>query len=204
MRPPVVVDKLTPQQQIFCERMAILGVGRLAAMAAGYSVSTADRQASRLLSIGKIAREVERQRRRRVEAVDIEAAEVLATLANIMRTDVRDVMGWDDDGSWFEPSDSLTRSVAAAIKEVKVIRRIDRRKSGEEIETVETRVVMHDKIAAASKLAELMSMLPDRHGIGGPVHVGDNVQMVMTGPEMLEAVQRVYGLAQPADVIEGE
>lgn len=200
MRPPVI-EKLSPRHQIFAERMAVTGNGRLSALAAGYSEHTADKQASRLLTVAKVAAEVARQRARRVEAVEIEASEVIATLANIMRTDLRDVMDWDEDGGYVVASFDLPRQASAAVKEVRIIKHEG---SARRPAKTETRVILHDKIAAASKLAEMLGMLPDRYGIGGSVHVGDNVQVVMTGPEMLEAVQRVYGLAESTkvDVIE--
>lgn len=197
--------KLRPQWEAFIDAYTTNGGnGTAAALTAGYAPSGARHQALRLLTTDHVADEIDRRRQLVRRAASIEAIEVVEELAALGRGNITDVVTWNGHGLVIEPSRDLPRHISAAIKEVREIRRIHRSKDGSEDETIDFRVTMHDKIAPLLGLARILGMMP-KEGAGGGVHNGDNnVQVVMTGPEMLEAVQRVYGLAAPADVIEGE
>lgn len=199
--------KLRPMHIAFVDAYTTNGFnGQQAAVTAGYSRHTARHQAYDLLTRPHIVEEIERRRALTRKAASIEALEVVEELAALARGDITDVVTWNGHGLVYEASRDLPPEVTAAIKEVREIRRIHRSKDGSEDETIDFRVVMHDKIAPLLGLARILGMMPKEGATAGGVHVGDNVQVVMTGPEMLEAVQRVYGLAESTkvDVIEGE
>jgi phage terminase small subunit len=71
---------LTAKQQRFVDEYLLDSNGKQAAIRAGYSPRSAEVQASKLLSKGKVSEEVKKRRQEVVEAIEASAVDVLRAL----------------------------------------------------------------------------------------------------------------------------
>lgn len=148
---------LTEMQRAFVREYVIDFCGKDAAIRAGYSPKTAQQAASRLLQDPRIAAEIARVRDR-IAAVaeaqtEVTATEIITSLVNVMRADIRDVVQWGfteqkgDDGitvsvPFVKPvsSEDLPPHLAGAVASVSLTSQGT------------FRVTMHDKGGAIDKL----------------------------------------------------
>lgn len=155
---------LREQHRLFVDAWLLNRNAAAAAITAGYAESTARQTASRLLTRDDIRAEIAYRQSLVTERASITALEVVEELANLARSDITDVVTWNGHGLVYEASRDLPPEVTAAIKEVREIRRIHRSKDGSEDETIDFRVVMHDKIAPLVQLARMMGLNPREGG----------------------------------------
>lgn len=154
---------LTDKQQRFIESYLVDPNGKKAAIAAGYSAATAEAAASRLLRHVGVAAELQRRRAILSARCAVTADMVLAELAKVGFSDIRQVMGWrainrqlfNEKG---EPVDvpelvldirdsgELTPEAAAAVSE------ISRTKDGA------VKIKMHDKLGALVRIGQHLGM----------------------------------------------
>lgn len=147
----------------FCENL-LTGMSKSESyQKAGYNCATstgASAGASGILKIPEVLDYLNRRRQEQRDRTDdtVERAEL--EIRRIAYADIREVMGWDEDGITFVPSDELTAQQAAAISTVKSRRRIrrDKGEDGGETETIEMEVRMHPKLDALEKLAKIKGM----------------------------------------------
>jgi phage terminase small subunit len=113
-KPPA--DKpLNQQQRRFVEQYLILGQGRAAALAAGYSAHSATELACYLKRLPNVARAIERGRAAQASAAEIDAARVLAEFARIAFSDVGRVAEWGKHGLRLKPWRQISHDDRAAI-----------------------------------------------------------------------------------------
>lgn len=154
---------LTEKQTRFVEAYLIDPNGKKAAIAAGYSAATAEAAASRLLRHVGVAAELQRRRGALSVRAVVSAEMVVAELAKLGFSDIRQVMQWraesrtlfDEKGEPVEvpelvldirDSEELTPEAAAAVAEV------SRSKDG----TV--KIKMHDKLGALVRIGQHLGM----------------------------------------------
>lgn len=166
---------LTAKQSRFVEAYLIDPNGTKAALAAGYSATGAAVEASRLLSNPKVTAELDRRRSILSVKSGVTPERIMAELAKIGFSDIRQVIEWrshvtsldeDDRGEprlnvanevTIKDSTELTDEVAAAISE------ISQTKDGA------LKIKMHDKLGALTKMGQHLGMfrpatLPDAPG----------------------------------------
>ncbi len=90
-------NKLTPKQEAFAREYIVDMNGKQAAIRVGYSVKTAESQASRLLSNAKVAARVQDLTQASFKRVDVRADGVLKELARIGYVDMLPIL--NDDGT---------------------------------------------------------------------------------------------------------
>lgn len=155
---------LTAKQSRFVEAYLLEPNGTKAALAAGYSQSGAAVEASRLLSHPKVVAELERRRSHLSVKSGVTPERVMAELAKIGFSDIRQVIEWrshvtqldeDEDGEprlnvanevTIKDSSELTPEVAASIAEV------SQTKDGA------LKIKMHDKLGALTKMGQHLGM----------------------------------------------
>jgi phage terminase small subunit len=153
---------LTDKQRRFVEAYLLEPNGTKAAVAAGYSESSAAVEANRLLKHAKVVAAIEERRKEITAATGVTPERVVAELAKIGFSDIREILRWranvvgmieDEDGNKrfaitneveLRASDVITDDMAAAIME------ISQGKDGA------LRVKMHPKQPALSKLTEIL------------------------------------------------
>jgi phage terminase small subunit len=130
-----------------------------AAIRAGYSRRTANEQGARLLAKASISHAVQERQAKRLGKLDITADRVLAELARIGFSDIRE---WFDETGRLKPLGDLGDNAARALASVKVLR--EKYTTKEESTTEETviEVKAWDKVAALDKLARHLGLLKDR------------------------------------------
>jgi phage terminase small subunit len=145
---------LAPKQTRFVEEYLIDLNGKKAAIRAGYSSKTAEVQASRMLRNVKVQKALELAIRERSRRTEITADSVVAELAKIAFSNIRDY--WPKEG---EPLDlhRIDRDRTAAVEEITVVEEVDT--SG--VPHRRTSIKMHDKLAALANLARHLGMFSD-------------------------------------------
>lgn len=154
---------LTEKQTRFIDAYLVDPNGKKAAVAAGYSPAGAEVTASKLLRHPKVAEELQRRRALLATRAGVTPEMVVAELAKVGFSDIRQVMAWrgvstrlfDEKGEPVDvpevvldlkASEELTPEAAAAISEV------SRSKDG----TV--KVKMHDKLGALVRIGQHLGM----------------------------------------------
>ena len=138
--------KLTDKQEQFCREYPIDLNATQAAIRAGYSEKTANREGSRLLSNVDIQNFLTELKKERSERTDITAEMVLKELAKIGFSNIQDYIG---AGNETQDLSQIDKSKAAAISGIKVTS-----VSGEGYEKTTVEFKLHDKIAALEKIAK--------------------------------------------------
>lgn len=149
-----MLSSLTDRQRRFVDAYLENRNGKQAAISAGYSAATAVHQASRLLRSVKVVAEMERRSALVQSRSGVTQDMVLAELAKLGFSDIRQVVRWcrnqSDDGDinqvFLVDSDQLNDEAAAAIAE------ITQGKDGS------LKVKLHDKLAALVKIGQHLGM----------------------------------------------
>ncbi len=110
---------LSYQHQRFADEfVACDGNGAKAAVRAGYSKRRARQTAHDLVTNRDIAEEIEKQRRRLAEKVQVKAEKILAEYMRIAFSDIRDVAEWTGKKLRLRASKDIDPDAAAVIAEV--------------------------------------------------------------------------------------
>lgn len=147
-----VLDKLSPQHEVFCiAYVAMRQNGARAAVEAGYSVKTAKQIASRLVADPLIKARISELMAEKFRALHMTADEVLARAALVARSDVRGL--YNEDGTLKAPHE-LDDTAAAAVAGIEVLEEFDG--SGKDrVKVGETKKVrLRDPMPAIRLLAE--------------------------------------------------
>ena len=115
--------KPTLRQKMFIEKYISNGFnGTQAAISAGYSVRTANEQASRLLANVNIKTILEKRIRDLLSDTESMTVQWLKQVNNICEFDIRKVADWEEDELVFKPSSEIDDDTALAISEISCIR----------------------------------------------------------------------------------
>jgi phage terminase small subunit len=113
-KPKAPKSELTPKQRLFAAEYLKDGVGKAAAIRAGYAERYADREASRLLADPRIAELVNVKIDAQVKRVENDADRILRELMRLGYSDIRRL--FKDDGTVKHPKDwpaQLARAIAS-------------------------------------------------------------------------------------------
>lgn len=146
---------MTPKQEQFCREYLVDLNATQAAIRAGYSARTANREGTRLLSKVDIQTEVSRLKLKRSEATDIDARWVIDRLSKIADFDMRKM--FDGDGNVL-PINQIDDDTAYALASVD----IGELTSGDDFLTQTKKFKAADKIKALELLGKHLAMFTDR------------------------------------------
>jgi phage terminase small subunit len=148
---------MTPKHARFVAEYLIDLNAAQAAIRAGYSPKTADRQGSRLLSKAEIAAAVAAKQTKQLETADLTAVRVLEELRRLSFSDVRGL--FDEHGN-LRPLHTLTQEQAACIASLEVVKKNLTSGDGQ-IDTV-NKIKIWDKTRSLEMLAKHFGLLVER------------------------------------------
>ncbi|QLA17716.1 terminase small subunit [Desulfolutivibrio sulfoxidireducens] len=157
---------LTERQERFVEEYLVDLNARQAAIRAGYSPKTAHSAGPRLRRLPQVAARIERAMAERTERVRIEQDRVVAELARLAFSDVRQFADWDDGGVRIKESEALGPEQSACIAEIVESPGKDGRK---------LRVKLHGKTRALEVLCRHLGLFEKK-----PEVAGDTIIRVIT------------------------
>lgn len=144
---------LTAKQRAFVDEYLVDLNATQAAIRAGYSEKSADSQAAQLMANPKVAAEVQTALDKRATRTEVTADRVIAELARIAFSDLRDVARWNEDALSLIDSESLTEDAARALREV-----VATTSQTEHGTTNRLHVKQHDKLKALELLGKHLGM----------------------------------------------
>lgn len=164
--------RLSPKQARFSREYLIDLNATQAAIRAGYSAHTADRQGHRLLRNAEVKRAIAKGQKTLAKKTAITAEKVLAEMALIGFSNMQDFIRISQDGEPIIDLSALTREQAAALSETIVEDFIEGR--GENARAVRrVKIKLHDKLTALVNLGKHLGLFIDRHELtgknGGPL-----------------------------------
>jgi phage terminase small subunit len=171
-----MTGQLTPKQKRFVAEYLVDLNGKQAAIRTGYSPKTAEQQASRLLSNGKVAAAVADGQQTVAERLGITHERVLKEFARIAFVDIRKVF---DENGYLVPIHELDDDTAAAIAGLDIVEN----QAGAEISTSGIKIVeshtkkikLADKKAALDSLAKHLGLLADPQNSGVTLNLNGQV-----------------------------
>lgn len=156
---------MTDRQAEFVRQYLIDLNATQAAIRAGYSPSTANREGSRLLSNAVIAAAIKEAQDRRAERTKVTQDRVLTELARIGFSDYRVLF---DGRGQLKAHNEMDDDGAAVVASVEVFEEFERR-GNERVQTGYTKKVkLWDKVAALSKMGQHLGMFTEKVEISGP------------------------------------
>lgn len=163
------MGKLTEKQQRFVDEYLIDLNATQAAIRAGYSVRTADKQGWQLLEKTRIAEAISEKMAERSKRTGINQDRIVLELAKIAFVNAADVI--DPESAIIKAG--ATADDTAAIQSVKV-------KKGKKGEGVEREIRLNDKLKALELLGKHLGMWNDK------TDVNVNIPVVISGEDTLE------------------
>lgn len=150
---------LTNKQEFFCREYLKDLNATAAASRAGYKDGNIGRQ---LITKDNVSERIAELKEERAERTEVSADRVVAELARLGFSDLRNVASWDaDKGLSWKSSEELDDDAAAAIRDITHTREVRRDKNGAEIETTNTALKLHDKKGALELLGRHLGIFKD-------------------------------------------
>ena len=150
-----------------------------AAIEAGYSEKTAYSNGQRLLKNVEVKNAIEEEQANWRERIGITTERVLTEQAKLAFSDMRQLASWNEFGMQWRGSGEITDAAAACIKDLAMTRETRRDKNGDEIETVNLSLKLHDKKGALQDIAKHLGLFGKESGdvnvnvnLNGEVDVG--------------------------------
>ena len=150
---------VTPKQSALISEYMVDYKGTAAALRAGYSPKSAAAQASIVLGLPHVQKEMVKRQGKIARKLDISAERVLEELGRIAFADVREL--FDDNGNLI-PIPELSRKVAATLAGVDIVAKEgDPDAKGVRRTEYSYKIKTWDKIAALEKLAKHLGMFKE-------------------------------------------
>lgn len=146
-------DGLNEMQRRFCDEYLIDLCGKQAAIRAGYSPKSADAQASKLLTQGKVSARIEGLMAQHSKRTGVTQERIIRELARIAFADATDLINMDDATIL----EGVSRDDSAVIQSVKV-----KKIPVDDGFIIEREVRMADKVKALELLGRRHRMFVDR------------------------------------------
>lgn len=162
---------LTLLQQSFAQHYAVSRNATKAWIAAGGSAKGAAQAGSRALKSVEVRARVDDLVEGTMREVRLTREKVVLELMRIAFGDIREVVGWDEDGVHILNSETLTADAAHVIKKVKVKQEREWKGLGEEKEpwdVMSLEVEFVDRLGALKLLMEYTETAGGRGGDGSP------------------------------------
>jgi phage terminase small subunit len=181
--------EMTPGQRRFVEEYLVDGNASQAALRAGLSAQ----HGRRLLQNATVRAAIQSAQEQTSQRLAITADNVLREYARIAFAHVRDVVSWTQDAMTLVGSAELDEDVSAAIKSIKITRRVT--KWGE---NVEQQVTMHDKLSALDQLAKQLGIATDKLDVRVWREEAARVaaELGLDEDEVLRETERLLGLRE--------
>ena len=169
------VSGLTPRQARFVQEYLIDLNGTQAAIRAGYSPRTANRQGARLLSYAGIQAAIQNAMKQREKRTEITADRVVKELAKIAFADLKDFVEFGPDGVRIKNDKDVDGTLLIEVSETT-------------FKGATTRAVkLHPKIKALELLGKHLGIFVNKHELsgpgGGPVQWVDLVKLAQSAGE---------------------
>jgi phage terminase small subunit len=164
--PPKLSHKITlpdlpPRAAVFIDNYMINFNGTQAAIAAGYTKASAANAAHRLLRNDDVRTEISRRRHANAEAMEaISKERVMYELASVGLSNMGEMAPMFGDGDVAEKMANLTRTQAAAVKEIVVEEFRDGRSDWRTVRR--TKFKLHDKGQSLRLLSEMNGWVVDK------------------------------------------
>jgi phage terminase small subunit len=154
---PLNDSGLNTQQQRFVDEYLIdPTTAKGAAIRAGYEISNAIGQASRLMAMPKIQTAIAQGQKERAARLGITQERVLQELALLAFANLKDIIIHNPDGTTTIDMNQMPRSVAAALGEVSVSEK------GGKVKTRTAKAVLQGKQFALEKLGKHLGMFTEK------------------------------------------
>lgn len=185
-------SNLTPKQQRFCLEYLVDLNATQAAIRAGYSEETANKQGPRMLVNAGIQEEIQRLGQKREKRTEITADLVLFELLRIARADISEA--FDENGN-LKPIKDIPEDVRRAISGVDVFEEFAGR--GEDRESIgqTKKLRFWDKTRALEMLGRHLRLFADKLELtgkdGAPIQTETSLS-----PEQVAQVERIRGIRE--------
>jgi len=170
---------LTARQKAFIQEYPIDLNGTQAAIRAGYSPKTADRIASKLLGKVEVQAALQEALDKRADKADITADRVLAEIARLAFSDIKEYIDIGSDGCiQVKPFEDMPKGASRAIQSVKEKKRILASGKGDGQETILESTFefkLWDKGRALDQLGKHLGLLFDKDKTPEPVPITINL-----------------------------
>lgn len=153
---------LTNRQKLFVQEYLIDCNAYQAALRAGYSKTTAARNAYTFFANPLIKAAIHEAMTQRCQRTGITQDRVLQELAAIAFSDLRDVAEWSEETLTLKPSSLLTTQQASLICEISTTATTN---------TSKTKIKRHDKMKALELIMRHMGMFTDKLSHSGGVNI---------------------------------
>jgi phage terminase small subunit len=144
---------MNTKQERFCREYMIDLNATQAAIRAGYSKKTAGSIGQENLTKPEILARISELKAKIIDSLEIDAGEVLAKVAAIMRFTISDIADYDGKVLTFKPIDQWPEGVEAAISSVKVVNTGTGKNARSDLS-----MRFESKLAAAKLLGEYLGM----------------------------------------------
>lgn len=145
------MSDITQKQKRFIDEYLTDLNARQAAIRAGYSVKTADQQASRLLSNAKVRDKIQELILAKAQKLEVAQSRCIDEILRIAFSNITDVSQWDEEGNLtIQPSDMIDPLKIGSIAE------IERRETADG--RCRVKIKMHDKLRAIELLIRLYEL----------------------------------------------
>ena len=156
-----MANKRANREELFAREYLVDLNGKRAAIAAGYSESTAEAQASRLLRKSKVKELIAELAKAKCDKLEIKADDVLAELKKLGFSNLLDYMRVDADGQMDVDFSRLTREQAVAMQEI-IVDTTGGTGDGERRQVLRTRFKLADKLRALELLGKYLKLFTEK------------------------------------------
>ncbi len=150
--------RLPPKRQRFVDEYVIDFNGTQAAIRAGYSKKTADRQAEQLLRILEVKQAVEAKAAKIAERNKVKADDVLQELRRLGFSDITNILTWKNNTITLRNASKLQPEVTACISEISQTGTANGRN---------IKIKLHSKTTALEMLGRYLALFTDKHEVTG-------------------------------------
>lgn len=158
--------KLTPKQALFVLEYLKDFNATQAAIRAGYSADTAQKNAHRLMAIDGIAKEIKAATAKRLESAELSAARVLEEYRRIAFVNIKD---FHDEHGNIKPIQEWSEDMGAAVAATETI--LKNVAAGDGIVDRLYKLKLWDKLKALQDLAKYFGLLVDRVEVSGELEL---------------------------------
>jgi len=163
--PPIKIVKRDQRYERFCKEYVIDLNGKRAAIAAGYSASTAESKASQMLRIDKVKARIAELQEKKSDKLGSTAEKVLGELMRLGFSNISDYITIQGGDAYVDLSE-LTREQAAAIQAIEVETYVEG--NGKDAKTVKrTKFKLVDKTRSLDLLGKHLKLFTDRVQLEG-------------------------------------
>jgi phage terminase small subunit len=149
-------DKLTAQQEVFCQAYAVHHTGTKAAIRAKYSKKAAAAIASRLLTIAKIKERIKKIEAKSLKKYEVSRESIIAEYAKLGYSNLSDIIDLSSGKPVLRPIEEIRPEALASISEI-----------GTDSKG-RIKIKLHSKPSSLEALAKINSMFKEIHEHSGP------------------------------------